>query len=232
MEFPKLETTSNLSLLSGLIHLLKSGKAFKNWVDENMEKRSEAKKKVSQEILKKRKIRNQAKDDLKKKLSKEKNKLKKKKKEAEARAAAKLQGIDYDLVKNEGTTAAAEEEVEGGEGGEVGKEGETSATSMEVEDEGTNGGDEEEGDGESSSSSSSAPSSTSSAAPAVDPAAPVAPTKKRGRTGPLLIMGLPECPIPKDEEIADVSDDEVAPSDDVSVCFLKKNFDSFFFYKK
>ena len=100
---------------------------------------------------------------------------------------------------------------------------------MEVEDEGTNGGDEdeeEEGDGESSSSSSTASSSSSSSssasasAAAADPAAPsaAAPTKKRGRTGPLLIMGLPECPIPKDEEIQDVSDDEVAPSDDVSVC--------------
>ena len=70
LEFPKLATTSKLSLLSGLIHLLKSGKAFKNWVDDNMEKKFEAKKKVSQEILKKRKIRNQVKDDIKKKLIK------------------------------------------------------------------------------------------------------------------------------------------------------------------
>ena len=49
---------------------------------------------------------------------------------------------------------------------------------------------------------------------------PVVKTKsghKRGRTGPILIMGLREIPMPKDEEPGEVSDDEIAPDEDATM---------------
>jgi hypothetical protein len=204
-EFYQLDIVSKMGMLTGLVSILKSGKTFKSWIQENLQKASIQKKKANQIILKQRRARAEAKAAERKERKKDREREKRKK----MRDTLK-EKLDHLSVEERELEESKSKSVSSGDDDDEEEEEEEEVIDNDIvmkdaEDVNTS---------TSSTSSSSSSSSSSTTATGTNAENPKKSGKKKSRNGPMLIYfygstkGYAEIPPPKDIKPVEPGPDE------------------------